>query len=49
MGEGEGDDPKANVDAYVIENNGIDLQRPEEESTYRSIRKYNIKRGFLIG
>jgi hypothetical protein len=28
MGEGEGDNPKANVDAYVIENNGIDLQRP---------------------
>jgi hypothetical protein len=35
-GEGKGDNPKANVDAYIIENNGIDLQRPEEESKYRS-------------
>jgi hypothetical protein len=35
-GEGEGDNPKANVDAYVIKNNGIDLQRPEEESKYLS-------------
>ncbi len=35
---GEGDNPKANVDAYVVENNdnNFDLQRPGEESKYRS-------------
>ena len=35
---GEGDNPKVNVDAYVVENNdnNFDLQRPGEESKYRS-------------